>query len=134
MRTHIEFRSSKFPPYEGEEQASNSGLWGQRLAEYLRQKLPEQGIATREIYVEDWGWVVPLHHEAFPMWIGCGRCQEHEDAYLVFIHPSTPTVRKWWLKKVDTRADVARVADALDRVLATDPDIRDRRWRAEDER
>ena len=48
MKTFIEFRSSKFPPYEGEEEQINPGLWGKRLAEYLVQKLAERGIETEE--------------------------------------------------------------------------------------
>ena len=39
MKTQVEFGSSKFPPYEGEEEQVNSGLWGKRLAEYLVQSL-----------------------------------------------------------------------------------------------
>ncbi len=34
MLTHMEFRSDRFPPYEGEEQQVNPGLWGKRLAEF----------------------------------------------------------------------------------------------------
>ena len=33
MKTQVEFRSDKFPPYEGEEEQINPGLWGKRLAE-----------------------------------------------------------------------------------------------------
>jgi len=33
MKTQVEFRSSKFPPYEGAQQQINPGLWGKRLAE-----------------------------------------------------------------------------------------------------
>jgi len=39
MKTQVEFRSESFPPYEGEEDEINPGLWGKRLAEYLQQKL-----------------------------------------------------------------------------------------------
>jgi hypothetical protein len=28
MKTQVEFRSSKFPPCEGEEEEINPGLWG----------------------------------------------------------------------------------------------------------
>jgi hypothetical protein len=34
MKTQVEFRSSKFPPYGGEQEQINPGLWGKRLAEY----------------------------------------------------------------------------------------------------
>ena len=33
MKTQVEFRSAKFPPYEGEEEEINPGLWGRRLTE-----------------------------------------------------------------------------------------------------
>ena len=42
MKTQVEFRSNKFPSYEGEEEQINPGLWGKRLAEYLVQKLSER--------------------------------------------------------------------------------------------
>ena len=46
MKIQVEFRSSKFPPYEGEEEQINPGLWGKRLAEYLARKQADKGIAT----------------------------------------------------------------------------------------
>jgi hypothetical protein len=63
-------RSTKFPAYPGEEEEVNPGLWGRRLAEYFYRKLKEQGIETKEIFAEDWGWTVPIHHAAFPLWVG----------------------------------------------------------------
>jgi hypothetical protein len=134
MRTHVEFRSSKFPAYPGEEEEINPDLWGKRLAEYLREKLIQRGIAAGEIYSEDWGWAIPIHHDAFPIWIGCGHYQDHEDSYLVFVEPSKPTIRKGLFKKIDTTADVAKVANALDAILTSDPEIRDLRWWEENER
>lgn len=134
MRTHVEFRSTKFPSYPGEESEVNPDLWGKRLAEYLHRNLRERGIEAGEIYSEDWGWVVPLRHEPFPMWIGCGHYQEYDDGFLVFIEPSKPTVRKGWFKKIDTTKDVARVAETIDAILTSNPDIRDVRWWTENER
>ena len=134
MRTHVEFRSSKFPAYPGETEKVNPDLWGQRLAEYLREKLRERRIETGEISAEDWGWILRLDHKPFPMWIGCGHYQEYEDGYLVFIHPSKPAVRSSWFRKVDTTSEVARVADAIDAVLNSDPEIHGVRWWAENER
>jgi hypothetical protein len=55
MKTQVTFRSSKFPPYEGEEGQINPGLWGKRLAEYFVGKLKGMGIETEEIIPEDWG-------------------------------------------------------------------------------
>jgi len=134
MRTHVEFRSSKFPAYPGEEDEVNPDLWGKRLAEYLQKELRAQGIETGDSCPEDWGWVVPLKHEAFRMWIGCGRCQEYDDGYLIFIVPSKPTVRRRLFQKIDTTVDVARIAEVIDAILRADPEIRAIRWWDERER
>jgi len=134
MRTHVEFRSEKFPTYPPEEEKVNPGLWGKRLAEYLYRELKEEGIETEEIYPEDWGWVVPIHHEPFSLWVGCGHYQAYPDGYLVFIEPSKPTIRKGLFKKIDTTGDIEKVAVALDRILKSDPEISSIRWWAEDEK
>jgi hypothetical protein len=134
MRTHVEFRSRKFPAYPDEENEINPDLWGKRLAEYLQQRLRQRGFETEKIYAEDWGWAVPLRHETFSMWIGCGRYQEREDAYLIFIEPSKPMLRKGLFSIIDTTADVTKVADAIDAILTSDPEIQEVRWWAENER
>ncbi|MGZ3593912.1 MAG: hypothetical protein ACXU9F_08800 [Syntrophales bacterium] len=133
-RTHVEFRSAKFSAYPPEEEKVNPDLWGKRLAEYLHRELKEEGIETEEIYPEDWGWVVPIHHEPFSLWVGCGHYQKYPDGYLVFIEPSKPTIRKGLFKKIDTTDDVEKVAVALDRILRSDPEINHIRWWAEDEK
>jgi hypothetical protein len=133
MRTHVEFRSSKFSAYEGEEEQVNPGLWGKRLAEYLSEHLQKAEIQTGQIYAEDWGWVIPLAHDPFPLWIGCGRHGEQADGYLVFMEPSTPTIRKFF-KKIDTIEVVERVTNTLDEILNSDPEIQGIRWRTEDEK
>jgi hypothetical protein len=132
MRTHVEFRSAKFPAYEGEEEQVNPGLWGKRLAEYVSQRLRAAGFQTGAIYTEDWGWGIPLSNDAFPMWIGCGRNAECADGYLIFVEPSKPLIRRF-LRKIDTTSDVGRVADALDEILTSDSEIHGVRWWGEDE-
>jgi len=39
MRTHVEFRSAKFPAYPREEEQVNPDLWGKKLAEYPFEKV-----------------------------------------------------------------------------------------------
>ena len=135
MRTHIEFRSDKFPAYPGEQEKINPDLWGQRLAEYLQIKLNEEGISTDEhIGFEDWGCELALVGTPFPIRIGCGRYQEYPNGYLCFITPSQPVIRKFLFKKIDTTSEVIRIADALDKILTSDPDIRDLRWWSKNER
>jgi len=122
MKTHVEFRSDKFPPYEGEEDQINPDLWGKRLGEYLKEKLIGHGIETGDLIAEDWGWRLPVKNETFSMWIGCGHYQEYPNGYLCFVEPSKPTIR------------VGRVVEALGKILESDRDITDVRWWDEDEK
>ena len=127
MKTQVEFKSDKFPPYDGEEEEINPGLWGKRLAEYIMESLPAHGINVTDIGAEDWGWMVELENEEFPLWIGCGHQNGDNDEFLCFIEPSEPYIRKWF-KKIDTTAQVGRVADALKKIIESHPNIHSVSW------
>jgi hypothetical protein len=127
MKTHVEFQSHKFPPYDGEQEQINPGLWGKRLAQYLVQKLSEKGIEAGEIIPEDWGWYVPIKNEGFRLAVCCGHQDGDDDEFLCFTDPSTPVVRKLF-RKIDATAQLTRLTQALQEILAADPDIRDVVW------
>ena len=130
MNTQVEFRSDKFPPYDGEEDEINPGLWGKRLAQYLQENLPNHGVKVASIGAEDWGWMVELENDEFSLWIGCGHQSGDNDEFLCFIEPSKPLIRKW-LKKIDTTVEVGRVSEALRKIFELDPDIRNIKWTSE---
>ena len=127
VQTQVEFRSDRFPAYDGEEQQVNPGRWGKRLAEFLRDNLRTEGLEIDEPFAEDWGWVVPVVNKSFRLWIGCGNYQEYPDGFLCFIEPHTPVVRKV-LQKVDTQERVAALQSAIDKILTEDAGIRAKRW------
>ena len=127
VKTQVEFRSEKFPPYESEEEQINPGLWGKRLAEYLVQKLAERGIETDEMIAEDWGWYVPVQNEGFRLAICCGHQDGDDDEFFCFTDSSTPVVKKFF-RKIDATAQLTRVTDALQQILSSDPDIKDVVW------
>jgi hypothetical protein len=127
MKTQVEFRSSKFPPYDGEEEEINPGLWGKRLAEYLVQKLADFGVETEAIVTEDWGYYVPVRNEGFELALCCGHQNGDDDEFLCFTEPSKPVVKKLF-KKVDATVQLSRLTDALEKILSSDPDIREIVW------
>jgi len=127
MNTHVEFRSKKFPPYEGEEEQINPGLWGKRLAEYLVQKLAERGIHTKEPIAEDWGYYIPIPNEGFRLAICCGHQHGDDDQLLCFTDPTTPVVRKFF-KKIDATAQLTRLTEALHGIFSSDPEIKEVVW------
>ena len=134
MRTHVEFRSNASPAEPGEEETINPGRWGKLLAGYLHRQLKQRGFQLKEaIGFEDWGCRVELEQTPFPIWIGCGNYEEYPDGFLCFIEPSKPTIRKSLFKKIDTTTEVERLADALDAILQSDPEIRGIRWWSDQE-
>jgi hypothetical protein len=133
MKTHVEFRSDAFPPYAGEQEEINPGVWGKRLAEFIHDGLKAQGFDVIEPAAEDWGWMVEIRNHAFPLWIGCGNLDGEPDGFLCFIEPSTPFVRKFLYKKIPTEAEVSRVQKALETILSDENSIRDVHWSSKDE-
>jgi hypothetical protein len=127
LKTQVEFRSSKFPPYEGEEEQINPGLWGKRLAEYLVEKLSEKGIQTEGIIPEDWGYYIPVQNEGFRLAVCCGHQYGEDDEFLCFTDPSTPLVKKFF-KRIDATTQLSQLTTALQQILSSDPDIRDIEW------
>ncbi len=127
LLTHVEFRSDLFPPLEGEERLINPDLWGKRLTDFLRRGLREEGFETKEPVAEDWGWLVPVLNDAFPLWIGCGHYQEYDDGFLCFIEPHKLFVRKFFMR-LDTRDIISNLQQAIDKVLSNEPRIREKRW------
>lgn len=127
MKTHVEFRSTKFPPYEGEEEEINPGLWGKRLAEYLAKELADRGIEADGMAVEDWGCYLPVRNDGFRLALCCGHQNGDDDQFVVFTDPSSPKVKKWF-RTVDATPQLTRLLDALQRILDEDPDIHEITW------
>jgi len=127
MLTHVEFRSDMFPALEGEEELINPDLWGKRLADFLRAGLKREGIATEEPIAEDWGWVVPVVNTDFRLWVGCGRYQQYQDGFLLFIEPHKPFVTRLF-RRIRTEDRIAEVQSAIDKMLSKEPGIREIRW------
>ena len=126
MQAHVEFRSDRFPPVEGDDEEVNPGRYGKRLAEFIRRGLTERGIEAEEPRPEDWGWLVPVRNEQFRLWVGCGNYDEYPDGFLCFIEPHERVIRKWF-RKIDTTERVAAVRRALDDLLNTEG-IREKKW------
>lgn len=127
MRTHLEFASTAFPAYPGEDQGSNPGRFGKRLAEFLCDHLSRHGFTVKGIGAEDWGWRVELEHAAFPLWVGCGNYEEFENGFLCFIEPSTLFVRRGF-SKLGTTPTVEKLAAALETVLLESGQVSRLRW------
>jgi hypothetical protein len=127
MKTQVKFRSDIFPPYEGEEEQINPGLWGKRLAEYLLKELHARGIQTEEPIPEDWGWYIPLKSEGHKLGVCCGHQNGDDDEFICFTSPSTPVFKRWF-RTVDVSFELERVTKALEDIFAKGTDFRSVKW------
>ncbi|MCB1091999.1 MAG: hypothetical protein KDL87_10735 [Verrucomicrobiae bacterium] len=134
MNRRLTFKSSAFPKYPNEdEETVNENCWGKRLAEWVRDNLPRFDIGTEDILCEDWGWLVSLKNDDFPLWVGCGVVEEEGDdgtgevEFGLFV-AAEPGFLKRLFKKVDTAPAVARVEAALEKLVASSDQIRDVSW------
>ena len=132
MRSHVDFRSTDFGPYEYEDEKVNPGVYGKRLADFLAEGLPAQGFKVRCVGAEDWGWMVELDNETFPLWIGRANYEEFENGFLCFIEPSKPFVRKWFTK-IDSSSTVERLASAIESLLLDSGKVSQLRWWSDSE-
>ena len=133
MLTHLEFRSDKFPPIEGEDQLVNPGVWGKRLADYLREGLHREGIEAGEPIAEDWGWVLPLTDDPFGVWVGCSNYGESPDRFRCFLHPHKISFRRLLSGKAELQNWVSALRQAIDKVLNEDSGVHFKRWLTQEE-
>ncbi len=131
MLTHVEFRSSAFPPLDSEPEEINPGRLGKRLADFLVSALQAAGESVGEPVAEDWGWVAPLDNADFRLWVGVGNYEEYPDGFLCFIEPSKEYVRRLF-KKIPTRNRVEAIQQKLDAALRSHSDVRELKWWAAD--
>ncbi len=156
MNARVEFKSSSFPKYENEDaETINANLWGKRLAEYLRDQLPNHGVKTEGILCEDFGWIVEIEHEQFPVFIGCGIIDDESDydeddddasgikpkapepvatdgpppltEFAIFV-AAEPGFFKSLFKKVDTKPVVSKLVTALKALMSGNDHFQDVVW------
>jgi hypothetical protein len=127
VNTQFEFKSTAFPAYPGEEEEINPGRFGKRLAEFLQTALPSYGFEVTNIGNEDWGWMVELKNEAFPLWIGCGNVDGTDDEFLCFVEPSRPEIRRMF-KKIRTVEIMDKLGAAIEEALTKSGKVTDFRW------
>ncbi len=105
----------------------NPELWGKLLADFLRDGLLSQGYEIAEPIPEDWGWMLRILGQHFPMWIGCGHYQEYDDGFLCFIEPRKSQVWKG-LRRIRTVETVNALQLAIDKLLVELAGIRSKKW------
>jgi hypothetical protein len=79
----LEFESSAFAPVPGEDAATNPGVFGKALAQWLANQLSLAGVAVGEVVAEDFGWVISVNSQPYSLRIACSS-GETPNAWMVF--------------------------------------------------
>src|SRR5947209_17551199 len=71
----LKFESTAFSVAPGEDDATNPGIFGKALAQWLSQQLHSQGSTPGEIIPEDFGWCVPLQSNSHKLYFACSSAE-----------------------------------------------------------
>jgi hypothetical protein len=79
----LEFESSVFAITPGEDEATNPGIYGKALAEWLAGELRAAGFIAGDVIAEDFGWCVPVESRPHSLYVACANA-EQSDRWRVF--------------------------------------------------
>jgi len=80
----LEFESSAFEVTPGEDAATNPGIYGKALADWLAEQLRAAGFSVGDVIAEDFGWCVPVQSRPHSLYIACASTAEKPDQWRVF--------------------------------------------------
>ena len=123
MQTRVEFSASDLfaPPAEAHPHP------GRALAQFVGRGLADRGFAVQRLIPEEWGWVVELENEEFPLWVACRQRGEVAGDFACLVGPSRSLARRGW-RSFPAEATVERVITALRELLAATPAVRAVHW------
>ena len=119
------FESDAFPIAEGEDAATNPGIYGKALGEWLAGKLNERGIGAKAPYAEDWGWCVEVAGHPNPTGVACAG--EAEDGgkptWRVYGFVDVGLLARFRGGKEAAQRTVDELSGKLKEILSTTPSI-----------
>ncbi|HET9266599.1 MAG TPA: hypothetical protein VFO31_00490 [Vicinamibacterales bacterium] len=120
----LHFESAAFGVDPGEDEATNPGIFGRALAEWVRDRLRERGLPAEEVIAEDFGWCVPVRLEPHAVYVACASEEERSGswAWQLFVFAEGGLLQR--LLGKDTRREAMdRVFGAVREALASSTDI-----------
>jgi hypothetical protein len=118
----LHFESAAFGIDPGEDDATNPGIFGRALAQWVRDRLRERGLPAEDVIAEDFGWCVPVRLEPHAVYVACAS--DGGQSWQLFVFAEGGLLQR--LFGQDTRREsMDRVFDAVRQALASSPDIHD---------
>lgn len=121
------FNSGAFSPEPGEDEATNPGIFGKRLAEWIRDGLPAAGFAAGEVIAEDFGWLVPVESKSHSLYVACSSTDEAAEEWRIFVFAEGGLISRLMGKGDRRQETVDAVHAAVRGMLESEPGVRDLR-------
>lgn len=118
----LEFESSVFAAFSGEDEETNQGIYGKALAEWLARELRAADVPAGDVIAEDFGWCVPVDAGPHSLYVACASA-DTPDRWQVFVFAEGGVMAR--LLGRDTSAEsVASLFAAVRRCLESEPGVR----------
>ncbi len=124
MTRYIHFYSERFKPDPGEDDEVNPGIYGKKLAAWLIDNLPKNGIKTNRMYPEDWGWEIDISKESIKGYVGVRNIDGTENEWVVFIDIRNRIIKKLLGKSQNEGKEIEAVLKGLEKILRGEASIR----------
>jgi hypothetical protein len=123
------FTSSMFTIEPGEDEETNPGRYGRRLAIWLKAQLEQRGYSVEAVIAEDWGRCLMVSRDPFLLFVGCGNVDGLENdasddtiVWHCFTAAEVPLLKRLF-GKLDSTASVSQLSADLHAVLNAEPAI-----------
>ncbi|MBS0172259.1 MAG: hypothetical protein JSR62_18090 [Nitrospira sp.] len=123
----VTFTADFFKPIPGEEEKTNSGCYGQALAQWLADRLRERGVSVEGVIPEDFGWVIMVSRMPFMLWLACSNTEDSTNEWMVYPVAELSVLQRL-LKLVDPAPEVKQLSAHLAEIVPSVPGISNVVW------
>ena len=127
MKAGVTFQSGFFAPVPGEEDETDPGRYGKVLALWLAAELSKEGASVKKVRAEDFGWIVVVARQPFPLWLGCGNVDGEVDQWRLF-PVAEPSFRRRIFHRLETTTALETLWKQVTKLVPQIPGVRNVSW------
>lgn len=130
LKTAVEFQSSAFSSdvEQNENEANKCTAQTRQIAHFIFQQIQNKLTIESIIYPEDWGYEIAIHFSEKTLYLCMSIQEDREHAFLFYIQPHTPIIKRWFRKDIDITDDLNLLIQVLTEILNQHPEIENIKW------
>src|SRR4051794_21523858 len=122
----LTFTSMAFPTEPGEDEATNPGIFGKALANWLGDALRSRNLPAGEVIPEDFGWCLRIGATSDRLYVACASDPDRHGRWQVFVFEDRGALAGIFGKGRRSQA-ADRLYTTVREVLAAAPEAQDLR-------